>query len=92
LGFTVLVKPKKIFQLNDVQQQLEYQNDRLLIETVLLRLGKVESQFDFNTIHQQITRKPEATCTENSRAYIGRSIGKTNSKELLIEVTSVAWI
>jgi hypothetical protein len=33
-------------------------------------------------------RKPEATCTENSRPYIGRSIGKTNIKELLIEVTS----
>jgi hypothetical protein len=32
-------------------------------------------------------RKPEATCTENSRPYIGRSIGKTNNKELLIEVT-----
>ena len=63
------------------------QNNRLLIETVLLKLGKVEAQLELNTIHQQIMRKPEATCTENSRPYNGRSIGKTNNKELLIEVT-----
>ena len=33
-------------------------------------------------------RKSEATSTENSSPYIERSIGKTNTKELLIEVTS----
>jgi len=77
-----------IIENNNDEMSTRIQNNRLLIETVLLQQGKVEAQLELNTIHQQIMRKPEATCTENSRPYIGRSIGKTNNKELLIEVTS----
>jgi hypothetical protein len=47
-----------IIENNNDEMSTRIQNDRLLIETVLLKLRKVEAQLELTTIHQQIMRKP----------------------------------